>query len=436
MISAQDMKQDLPMMKSRPVQLSPAPAKVVPFRERILLVILFVTILASSVAFIEPSPHDGLMGLLAVACLVARVRFERKLAPLILLLLIWNIAGLMALLNVPTAQSAIQYTATSIYLAIAAILFACIFAENTMPRLATMRVAYLLTAAMGAIAGIAGYFHLFPGADTFAPYSRALGAFKDPNVFGPFLIWPTLFIIQRIMVRQFGMTDFIAVGILLFGLLLSFSRGAWFHFAVSTTALVALNFLTAPTSQARMRVFGLSMLSLVALAGLLVALLSIDSIGEMFRERAQLIQFYDVGEGGRFRLQELALSSVLNYPNGMGPFGFAQMHDGLQQHNVYLQAFLVYGWAGAMAYILLLVSTLLIGFRAAIMRTPWQAYLITAFATFVGEVAEGFVIDTDHWRHFYLLLGMIWGLSVASLRQTGKAQTMMPAARPDVTSAA
>jgi hypothetical protein len=36
-------------------------------------------------------------------------------------------------------------------------------------------------------------------------------------------------------------------------------------------------------------------------------------------------------------------------------------------------------------------------------------------ATLVGAVAEGFVIDTDHWRHFFLLLGMIWGLSIATL---------------------
>ena len=158
-----------------------------------------------------------------------------------------------------------------------------------------------------------------------------------------------------------------------------------------------------------------AVLSLLALAGILALLLSFDSIGEMFRERAQLIQTYDVGEGGRFRLQELALASVLNFPNGMGPFEFARVH-GLQQHNVYLQAFLVYGWAGALAYLLLLLSTLWVGLRSAFVRTPWQAYAITAYAAFVGEVAEGFVIDTDHWRHFFLLLGMVWGLAAATFR--------------------
>jgi hypothetical protein len=46
---------------------------------------------------------------------------------------------------------------------------------------------------------------------------------------------------------------------------------------------------------------------------------------------------------------------------------------------------------------------------------PWQPYLIAAYAGFVGEAGEGFIVDTDHWRHFFLLLGRIWGLSAASI---------------------
>ena len=69
----------------------------------------------------------------------------------------------------------------------------------------------------------------------------------------------------------------------------------------------------------------------------------------------------------------------------------------------------------------------MVGLRTALVRTPWQPYPITAFAAFLGEVAEGFVIDTDHWRHFFLLLGMIWGLAAATFRPQADAQT--PAGR-------
>lgn len=387
---------------------------VMPLAERILHVALFVTVFTSSIAIVEPSPHDLLMSVLALACFVAGVRFQRILAVPLFLLLVWNFAGMMALIPVVGEEKTIQYTATSVYLAIAALLFACLFANNTMPRLKTMRIAYTSSAVMVGLAGISGYFGLFPGADQlFAPSGRALGLFKDPNVFGPFLIWPAMFVIYHALTRHIRFTDIAVVAILLFALLLSFSRGAWFHFAISSFVLVALAFLTAPTNRVRFRILGLGAFSLLVLAALLAVLLSFDAIGDMFRERAQLIQSYDVGEGGRFRLQELALASVLNFPNGMGPFEFARVH-GLQQHNVYLQAFLVYGWAGAMAYVLLLLSTLWMGFRTALERTPWQPYIIAAFAAFIGEVAEGFVIDTDHWRHFFLLLGMVWGLAAAT----------------------
>ena len=59
--------------------------------------------------------------------------------------------------------------------------------------------------------------------------------------------------------------------------------------------------------------------------------------------------------------------------------------------------------------------TLAAGFRASLVPAPWQAYLIAAYATFVGEAIEGFIVDTDHWRHFFLILGVVWGLTAASI---------------------
>jgi hypothetical protein len=295
-----------------------------------------------------------------------------------------------------------------------------------MPRLAALRAAYILAAVLAALAGIAGYFSLFPHAhDLFTEYDRALGLFKDPNVFGPFLIWPALIVIERMLTRRIGAVDIAIVAILLFGLLLSFSRGAWFHFAVSCAATVMLSLMAAPTREQRARIIGLSAFSIAALAALLVVLLSTHSIGAMFDQRAQLIQSYDVGSGGRFRLQELALGVLLDQFNGMGPFEFARVY-GLQQHNVYLQAFIVYGWFGGMAYIVLLLSTLWIGFRSALVRAPWQPYLITALAAFIGEVLEGFIIDTDHWRHFFLLLGVVWGLAAATRYQARQYRAAVP----------
>ncbi|MFN3658769.1 MAG: O-antigen ligase family protein [Pseudolabrys sp.] len=432
MISARDMAMaPAPIALPAPAPVyacaPPAQAAATPLAERILLVVLYITVLASSVAIIEPSPHDALMGLLAVACLIARVRFDRMLVVPLMLLLAWNIGGLFSLIPVLDRERTLQYAITSVYLAVAALVFACILAQRTMPRVQVLRSAYVLTAIISAIVGAIGYFNLFPGAGAmFAPIGRALGFFKDPNVYGPFLIWPALITMEGLLNRRITFGGLAVLGIILFGLLLSFSRGAWFHFVVSAFVVVALSFITAPTHKVRMRIVALSMLSLAILAVALVVLLSIESIGSMFTQRAQLIQHYDVGSGGRFQLQELALGAVLNFPNGMGPFEFGRVF-GLQQHNVYLQAFLVYGWFGAMAYFILLIATIYAGLRAAFVRTPWQPYVVTALGAFVGEVAEGFIIDTDHWRHFFLLLGMVWGLSAATAKARAQPSALMRA---------
>ena len=396
------------------------------FKERLLLLVLYVTVLASSVAVIEPSPHDGLMVVLALACVIAGVHFERRLALLFIFLLIFNIGGLMSLLNVAGEEKAVQYAATSVYLAIAALVFACLFAEHTMSRLVTMRAAYVLTAVIVALAGICGYFNAFPGAEShFAQFGRAQGFFKDPNVFGPFLIWPTLIVAERMIVRRATLLDMAAVFILLLGLLLCFSRGAWFHFGVSAAVTIVLAFVTTPDPRVRFRIVALTVISIVALAAFIALALSFESVASMFKERFHLVQSYDVGQGGRFELQEMALAALLKYPNGMGPFEFSRVH-GLQQHNVYLQAFMVYGWIGGVTYIMLLAATFMVALRAVFVATPWQPYLITAFATFIGEVLEGFIIDTDHWRHFFLLLGMVWGLWAATVNYQRKHQAVMP----------
>jgi hypothetical protein len=390
-----------------------ARAAAVPLRERILLFVLFISVLLSSVAFIEPSPHDMMMPVLAGACIAAGVRFERRIAPLFIMLLIFNAGGLFALLDVPDQQQTIQFAATSLYLALAAVMYGCLFADNTMARLHTMRSAYIITAVFAALLGMAAYYHLVPGYDVLTWADRVRSTFKDPNVFGPFLILPALLLIASMIDRGVRVRDFVGTLILLVGILYSYSRGAWINFAISVFVLLTLLFLTAPTMRARMRPIALALILAAIVALGVIALLSIHSVRSMLLERAQL-QPYDLGQGGRFELQEIAIGTVLAHPLGLGPFEFARIFGGTQQHNVYLQSFLVYGWLGGVTYVTIIATTLVIGLRNALRRTPWQLYLITTYAAFVGIVCESFVIDSDHWRHFFLILGIIWALSAAN----------------------
>jgi hypothetical protein len=398
---------------ARPAARASRPATAA-LPQRLLHVVLFVTVLLSSIAFIEPSPHDALMLVLVVACVAARVSFDRKLVPLLLLLVVWLLGGFLALIPVVDQKQTVQYVGTSAYLALAAIVFACLFCDGTLVRLAITRRAYIIAALVATATGYIGFFHLLPGSDVFLFNDRVSATFKDPNVYAPFLIFPLVLLMVEMMTERVRLFS-LAVALALFGgLVLSFSRGAWAHFAISAAATMIILAAAAPEPRVRARIVLFGVGALLAMALFFVALTSIGSVHDLFIERAKAIQPYDVGPGGRFWEQRLALSVILESPNGLGPFEFSRIY-GMQQHDVYMQGFLVYGWIGGAAYLTLVVVTLAVGLRAALIPAPWQFYLVGAAATFVGEAGEGLIVDTDHWRHFFLLLGLVWGLTAATI---------------------
>ena len=377
---------------------------------------LFLTVVASPFVFIEPSPYEAAFALLALAFLAARVPVDRGVVPLALLLLVWNVSGLAALVPFMHDTKAVTFVATSIYLAVTAVIFACLFADDVERRLETMRAAYIIAALIAAFVGIAAYFHLLPNSERFLLGAiRAKGTFKDPNVYGPFLVLPLLLLIERNLREGLRLLSLPIILVLLVGLFLSFSRGAWGNFLASAVVLLLLMFVTSPNPRFRVRVLALGLLAILGFVLLLAVLISFDAIGTAFQERAIILQEYDAGPGGRFGRQMEGLTGVLENPFGIGPLQFAKRfsHD---PHNVYLNAFASYGWAGGIAYLMLVLTTLYVGFRAVVVRTVWQPYLVAAVAAYTGATLEGIVIDTDHWRHYFLLLGMVWGLSIATRR--------------------
>ena len=63
-----------------------------------------------------------------------------------------------------------------------------------------------------------GYFHAFPGAEIFTHYDRATGAFQDPNVFGPFLVLPGIYLLYRHPDRPISRMPLLAVPLLIIAL--------------------------------------------------------------------------------------------------------------------------------------------------------------------------------------------------------------------------
>jgi len=72
------------------------------------------------------------------------------------------------------------------------------------------------------------------------------------------------------------------------------------------------------------------------------------------------------------------------------------------------------GWVGGIAYHVLVGATLVVGLVAALGRSPVRPAATAVFACFCGLAFEGQIIDSDHWRHFWVLAGLLWGLALAN----------------------
>jgi hypothetical protein len=72
------------------------------------------------------------------------------------------------------------------------------------------------------------------------------------------------------------------------------------------------------------------------------------------------------------------------------------------------------GWLAGLAYFALCAVTLVKSTRFLFVRTPWQPLYHIIYAAYVSVVAESVFIDIEHWRHYFLILGALWGLMAAS----------------------
>lgn len=357
----------------------------------------------------EPAPYElymaGLIGIWAILGL----RLSRRIAPLIVLYITFNIGGMFSILTMESVKDTPMYIAVSLFLALTAMFFAAVIEEDWR-RLKLIFNAYLVAALITALFGILGYFGLIPGGSMFTRYGRAMGVFQDPNVFGPFLALPSIYLMYGLLDGKLSAAPWRAAALLILalGVFLSFSRAAWGLFAFSVIALVVFMLIKRRTGVFRLRIAIMSLVGFAILIGGIVVALQIPQVASLFDDRAKLVQSYDGAHLGRFARHAIGFSWALDHPLGIGPLEFG-LKLGEDTHNIWLKALMDYGWIGFISYVALIVWTLALGVRYMFRDRPWQPYLMLAMIVLIGHTLIGNVIDTDHWRHFYLLMGIVWG---------------------------
>jgi hypothetical protein len=402
---------------AQPASASRFDAVRVPKRDGLIhlaiLGLVWVAFAVSSIVFTEPAPVDVLfMGLIVLLPAAGLVTFTPTLA---VFLSLWSIAAasglLAATLSHDMAASTI-FTGISLYLYIAAFVLAAFVARAPERHSQLILSGWTFAAVVAALAAFAGYFQLIPGAfELFTKFNRASGPFKDPNVFGPFLVAPFLYALHLILTRPWYrcVVPVLIAAALALANLLSFSRGAWFNLAVALAIYGALAFATAASAQQRQRIVGLLVGGVALVALLIIGVLQNDKMAGFLEERASLTQSYDVGPAGRFGGQEKAIRLLLENPFGIGAGEFTSVHHHEEVHNVFVSMFLNAGWLGGFTYSLMVALTLYVGIAHLRVATRARPLFLIALAAFAATALEGVIIDSDHWRSFYILMAIVWG---------------------------
>jgi O-antigen ligase len=384
--------------------------------ERLRGALLWLTGFSGAVVFMEPSPYEVASLLTIIVFALTGLALRPALMPLIVMLLAYNVGFSLAVVQVINESKPVIWVLVSWYLSATAIFFAAMLGTNTAERLSLLMRGTVMAAALSSVVAILAYFRLLGSAsDAFLLYDRARAAFNDPNVLGAFLILPAMLCLQRVLSDRLGsaMRASFLLALMTIALLLTFSRAAWGQFAFTAALLMFFTFVTTRSPNERMRIVLIAIAGIAALALVLAALLSIERVAELFKVRASLEQSYDAGHLGRFGRHILGAGIALDHPFGIGPLQFHKIFPE-DPHNTYLNAFVSGGWLSGAVYLTLVLTTLLLGLRYVFVETPWRRAYLAVYCAFVGTAAESVLIDSDHWRHYFLLLGVIWGLMAAS----------------------
>jgi hypothetical protein len=368
-----------------------------------------VGVFLSGFVIAEPAPYELFMALLIGVWFILGLPISRTTGVLLAFMLVFMTGGFLSLTQMAALSGAPLYMGVTLFLALSSVFYSAII-EDDWTRLRLIFNAWTASAVITALLGIAGYFNLFPGSEVFTLYDRAKGAFQDPNVFGPFLIAPSLYLIHSLLTGKAATMPIKAasLGIITIGVLLSFSRAAWALFLFSAMMMVVVMFIKERSGAFRLKII------ILALSGLMFAVLSIvialqiPQVSDLLTSRASLTQDYDSGHLGRFDRHILGFLSAMSQPLGIGPMVFSTIYPE-DEHNIWLKSLTSYGWLGFIAYVGLVWTTLWLGFRYLLRDRPWQPYLMVGWITLCGHELIGNVIDTDHWRHHFVLFGIVWG---------------------------
>lgn len=353
---------------------------------------------------LEPAPYDyALSVVIPLALFAGTLRYSRSSLVSGAVLGTFLLSNGVSFFGSGDLLGSLRYMFITMYLSVSCAFFVGVLTRHGGGAYRWIWRGYL---AAGVIAAVLGWLGVsgVPGLERFVwGELRAVAGFKDPNVYGAFLVPVVLYALHRLRwaggwaVPAWG----IAFGLLAAGQVLSLSRGGWLNL------LVALAIYGVLFRQANWRTatrVGLGVM--LAVGWLAIALAMNPGILAVSLSRTALMEY----DQDRFEAQGMILETIAQKPLGIGP-GETERVFGYAAHSLYLRVVVENGWLGGLSFGILLGLCLWAAVRSALAAPCATERSIRAVvaAALVGTLVNSLFIDSLHWRHFWLLLALVWG---------------------------
>jgi O-antigen ligase len=359
------------------------------------------------VVVVDPAPAD-LVFVVVIAVAAASGRFDLDRVPktVIVAIVVFAALNLVSSVEVIDPARAAGFFSITLYLAVLALWLTGYVVSPRQARVIAR--GYVFAAVTSALLGSLALLVAFPGGQALLEDGRARAFFQDPNVFGPFLVPAALILTEELLaprvLRASRLTKAICLVAVTLGVIFSFSRGAWLNLAVGVVVVFVVLALRRGGARRAIAFLGVGLCVAVLVGGAV----AVTGSSDFLAERAGP-QSYDAE---RFGAQAVGFDAAAQYPLGAGPGQFEQIAP-ISAHSTYVRVLAEQGLAGLATLAALLIFTLGVALRSAILgRDTYGIGSAALLGAWCGILANSFFVDTLHWRHLWLVAALIWAGSM------------------------
>jgi O-antigen ligase len=359
----------------------------------------------------EPAPTDLCFAvIMCVAAVTGRFRLQRVPALFRWLVALLLVINLMSLTDVVSTSHAVRFLFITVYLGIFA-LWLTAFVQSASHARVVVVTWLVIGVASAVVASLALHFPI-PGRSfingSIDNGQRASGLFKDPNTFGPFLIPIAVILLEQHIapkvprvLRMRAPAVWACLLALTLGVLFSYSRAAWANYVIAIVVML----ITSSVRRAGARRALRALVALLLVGGITLVILSASGSIHFLEARAHA-QSYDTQ---RFAAQSYGWKLGWTHPLGVGPGQF-ELLSPVAAQSTYVRAFAEQGFLGLVLWIALVLSTLVLALRNAMLgRDTYGIGSAALLGAWCGLIFNSVVVDTLHWRHLWVVIALIWG---------------------------